>query len=159
MAVTLATSGTTGAWIVTSASAAFIASAAGAISAQWKGAETGSITERFAPASFASPTAFSTAAFAPEITTCAGSLSFAAWQTPASAACAAIAATAAKSRPRIAAMAPSPTGTAACIALPRSRSSLAVSPTASAPAAASAEYSPRECPATKAPSAIATPSA
>jgi hypothetical protein len=45
-------------------------------------------------------------------------------------------------------MAPSPAGTAACIASPRSRSSRAASATVNEPTAASAEYSPSECPAT-----------
>src|SRR5262249_24338287 len=54
---TLATTGTTGRFIATVASAAAIASAAGCISAQWKGAETGSIMARRAPFSFAIPTA------------------------------------------------------------------------------------------------------
>ena len=47
-------------------------------------------------------------------------------------------------------MAPTPTGTAFCMARPRVRSSRAVSPMLRLPAAASAEYSPSECPATKA---------
>ena len=47
-------------------------------------------------------------------------------------------------------MAPAPTGTAFCIASPRVRSSRAVSAMVRLPAAASAEYSPSECPATKA---------
>ena len=55
-------------------------------------------------------------------------------------------------------MAPSPTGTASCMARPRRFRSRAVSPSGSAPAAASAEYSPSECPATNAiRSAIRTP--
>ena len=67
--------------------------------------------------------------------------------------CAASAATAsavARSSPSSAAIAPCPTGTASCIACPRSRSSRAVSARLSEPAAQSAEYSPSECPATKA---------
>jgi hypothetical protein len=47
-------------------------------------------------------------------------------------------------------MAPTPTGTAFCMARPRVRSSRAVSLMLRLPAAASAEYSPSECPATKA---------
>ena len=47
-------------------------------------------------------------------------------------------------------MAPTPTGTAFCMARPRVRNSRAVSEMLRLPAAASAEYSPSECPATKA---------
>ena len=47
-------------------------------------------------------------------------------------------------------MAPWPTGTAFCMAVPRIFSRRAVSATEKVPAAASAEYSPREWPATKA---------
>ena len=54
---------------------------------------------------------------------------------------------------------PRPTGTASCIARPRSRSSRAVSPRLIAPAAQSAEYSPSECPATKAARSMPNPSA
>src|SRR5262249_8512855 len=49
----LATTGTTGRFTSTVARAAAIASAAGCISAQWKGAETDSIMARRAPISFA----------------------------------------------------------------------------------------------------------
>jgi hypothetical protein len=171
-AVTLATSGTDGAARSTSPSACSIAAAAGRISAQWKGALTGSRRARFAPRSRASATARSTAPRWPETTTWAGSLSLAASQTPPApvspdpvspdpsppaAASAAIASTAARSRPRIAAIAPSPTGTAACIASPRSRSRRAASGTVRLPAAQRAEYSPSEWPATK--SGAASPSA
>ena len=47
-------------------------------------------------------------------------------------------------------MAPTPTGTAFCMARPRVRNSRAASEMLRLPAAASAEYSPSECPATKA---------
>ena len=47
-------------------------------------------------------------------------------------------------------MAPTPTGTAFCMARPRVRSRRAVSLMLRLPAAASAEYSPSECPATNA---------
>ena len=47
-------------------------------------------------------------------------------------------------------MAPTPTGVAFCMASPRTRSSRAASAIEKVPAAASAEYSPSECPATKA---------
>ena len=58
-----------------------MASAAGCINVQWKGALTGSDMARLAPFSFAKMIARSTAAFVPEITTCPGALSFAASQT------------------------------------------------------------------------------
>jgi len=51
---------------------------AGCISAQWKGALTGSITARRAPFAFARADAFSTAASAPEITVWLGELKLAA---------------------------------------------------------------------------------
>ena len=82
-ASTLATSGTRGGLTATSASAAAIASAAGCISAQWNGAETGSIIARFTPCAFAISTARSTADFSPDNTTCPPPLSLAAAQTPA----------------------------------------------------------------------------
>src|ERR1700759_5656230 len=52
--------------------------------------------------------------------------------------------------PSSAAIAPTPTGTAFCIASPRVRHNRAASEIDKPPAAASAEYSPSECPATKA---------
>ena len=145
---TLATTGTTGRRIGTAASASRITSAAGPISAQWNGAETGSSIARRAPRAFASSTARSTASRAPESTTCPPPLSLAAWQTLPCAASRATAVATSRSSPISAAMAPAPTGTAACIARPRIRKSRAVSATVSAPAAASAEYSPSEWPAT-----------
>ena len=156
-AMTLATSGTAGGAIATPASASAIRSAAGCISAQWKGALTGSSIARFAPRALAISTARSTAALSPETTTCAGSLSFAASQTSPCAASAATASTAARSSPSTAAIAPRPTGTASCIACPRSRSIRAVSSSRIAPAAQSAEYSPSECPATNAADPTADP--
>ena len=105
---------------------------------------------RFAPRSFASSTARSTAALAPDKTTCPPPLSLAAAQTPTLAASAAIALTSPSSRPISAAIAPAPTATAFCMARPRMRNSRAASAIESARAAASAEYSPSECPATKA---------
>ncbi len=156
---TLTTTGTCGFRIGTAASASAITCAAGCIRAQWNGALTGRISARLAPLAFAISTARSTAALWPDTTTCAGSLSFAAWQTSPSAASAATAAAAAKSRPRSAAIAPTPTGTASCIARPRMRKSRAVSDSVSAPAAQRAEYSPKECPATKAACVSPKPSA
>ncbi len=86
----------------------------------------------------------------PTRTTCPPPLSLAAWQTSPCAASAAAAAAASKSSPSSAAIAPCPGGTAACMALPRMRSRRAVSAMEKAPTAANAEYSPSECPATKA---------
>jgi hypothetical protein len=68
-AVTFATTGTTGALTSMSARARCIASAAGCINAQWKGAETGSISARFAPRSLASLAARSMADAVPDSTT------------------------------------------------------------------------------------------
>ena len=149
-ASTLATSGTTGAFISTLPSASAIASAAGRISAQWNGALTGSGSARLAPLALAISIARSTAALLPETTTCPGALSLATPQTSPCAASAATSSTAGRSSPRIAAMAPCPTGTACCIAWPRIFSSLAVSESEKVPAAQSAEYSPSEWPATNA---------
>ena len=59
-----------------------MASAAGCISGQWKGAETGSIIARFAPRALAISMARSTAAFSPDNTTWAPPLSLAAAQMP-----------------------------------------------------------------------------
>ena len=113
-----------------------------------------------APLALAISTARSTASRLPDTTTWPGSLSFAAAQTPPPAcASAATASAAARSSPSSAAIAPSPTGTASCIACPRSLSSRAVSSSRSALAAQSAEYSPSECPATKAAEVTGTPSA
>ena len=134
--------------MVTFIKASAIASAAGCIRAQWKGALTGSRMARFAPLALASSQARSTAALWPEITTCPLLLSLAAWHTSPWAASLATAATSAKSNPRMAAMAPTPTGVAACMALPRMRRSRAVSLSENVPAAASAEYSPSEWPPT-----------
>jgi hypothetical protein len=145
---TLETTGTNGAFFVTSANASRMTSAAGAISAEWKGAETCSISARLAPFSMHSLAASSTAALAPEITSWPPPLSLAIWQTEPLAASAQASSTSACSSPMIAAMAPSPAGTAACMALPRIRKSRAASATETKPAAASAEYSPSEWPAT-----------
>ena len=77
-AITLATTGTTGACTVTVASAFAMASAAGCIKAQWNGAETVSIMARLAPFCLAISTARSTAALSPDTTTWPPPLSFAA---------------------------------------------------------------------------------
>src|SRR5262245_20332103 len=66
---TLAASGTTGDCTVTACSASAMASAAGGISAQWYGADTGSIMARLAPFAVAISTARSTAALSPDTTT------------------------------------------------------------------------------------------
>ena len=77
-ATTLATSGTTGAIDLRPRRAPrAIASAAGAISAQWNGALTGSRIARLAPLPLAISTARSTAAMAPETTTWPAPLSLA----------------------------------------------------------------------------------
>src|SRR6476646_6010474 len=147
-ASTLATTGTTGGLTGTFDSASAMASAAGCISAQWKGADTGSSMARRAPLLLAISTARSTAALSPDTTTCPPPLSLAASQTWPCAASLATAAAASKSRPSSAAMAPAPPGTAFGRAWPRRRSSRAASAIEKVPAAASAEYSPSEWPAT-----------
>ena len=121
----------------------------GAISAQWNGADTGSMIARLAPFSVAISTARSTAARWPETTTCPGALSLAAAQTspwrlprrsPAPRQVEAEqrrhGADADRDRP------PAWRGRA-CAAAARHRRAQ------NAPAAASAEYSPSEWPATK----------
>ena len=143
-ASTLATSGTAGAEIVTWLKASLITSAAGCISAQWKGALTGSSTARRAPYFGASAIARSIAVRVPLITTCPGALSLAAAQTSPSLAALASSCAWGNSAPSSAAMAPWPTGTAACMARPLVLSRRAVSARLKAPAAASAEYSPSE---------------
>ena len=157
-AVTLATIGTTGAWIAAEASAAAISSAAGCISGQWNGADTFNGMAR-APSALASSMARSTAAFSPEMTTLPWLLSLATTQTPTAAPAFAAASASARSvfGPISEAMAPWPTGTARCMAWPRSFSSRAVSDRLIAPAAASAEYSPSEWPATKPARVTSTP--
>ena len=90
-ASTLATTGTTGAFISTLPSASAIASAAGRISAQWNGALTGSGSARLAPAAFSDLDRPLDRGLAwPETTTCPGALSLA---TPQTSPCAASAAT------------------------------------------------------------------
>src|SRR4030095_1332167 len=78
---TFATIGTDGALIDTVAHASAITSAAGCISAQWKGADTGRSIARLAPLVLAISIARSTARFEPEMTTCPPPLSLAAWHT------------------------------------------------------------------------------
>ena len=143
-AVTLAISGTTGGLIVTLASASAITSAAGCISAEWNGADTGSSIARRTPLALATSTARSTAVLWPDTTTCPPPLSLAACTSSPCAASAAIAAACSKSTPSSAAMAPMPTGTARCMARPRMRTSRTASAVVSEPAAASAAYSPTE---------------
>src|SRR5262245_9295057 len=77
LASTLATTGTDGDLTETFARASAITSAAGCISAQWKGADTGRSIARLAPLDLAISTARSTAALLPETTTCPAPLSFA----------------------------------------------------------------------------------
>ena len=133
--------------MVVAPSAVSIASAAGCISEQWNGADTGSWIARLAPMPLARSIARMIALNEPEMTTWPGSLSLATSHTSSSAAASAIRRANSISVPSSAAIAPSPTGTAACIASPRVRSSLAVVARSNAPAAHSAEYSPRLCPA------------
>jgi hypothetical protein len=80
-ASTFDTRGDAGALMVISASAFAIASAAGCISLQWNGADTGNSIARLAPLVLAISSARSTAALSPETTTCPPPLSLAAWQT------------------------------------------------------------------------------
>ena len=145
-AVMLQIRGTTGGAMGVSARASAMTSAAGAMSGQWNGALTGNMMLRLAPRSAAISTARSTASREPLITTCPGALSLAAVHTPP--ASSATARASATSNPSSAAIAPSPTGTASCMARPRIFTSRAASARAKVPAAASAEYSPSECPAT-----------
>ncbi len=158
-AVTLATSGSAGTMISASPRASRIASAAGAISEQWNGAETGSSMARRMPRSLASSIARATALSAPEITTWPPPLSLATSITSrasgrpsmrSSAAAAQIWCACSTSTPSSAAMPPSPDGTACCMAAPRRRSSPAVRAMPRLPAAARAAYSPSEWPATTA---------
>ncbi len=155
----LLTTGMRGVVMATEASRSRKASAAGRINAQWNGADTANGSARLAPMPLRISQALSTAALAPEITVCLGSLKFAADTTaPVSAAARAQpSTTAAGSSPRMAAIAPAPTGTACCIACARKRTSGNASDSVSAPAATSAVYSPSEWPASAA--APAPPSA
>src|ERR1700761_8302963 len=89
-ASTLATIGTQGSRTATLDSASAIASAAGCMSVQWNGAETGNSIARRAPLALAISTARSTADLSPDNTTCPPPLSLAAAQTSVSAAAAAI---------------------------------------------------------------------
>ena len=153
---TLEMTGTDGARIVTFASASAIASAAGCISEQWNGADTGNGSARRTPCAFPTSATRSIADLWPDSTTWVGSLSLATWHTsgfscpapPGRAAASATSRAASRPTPSKAAMAPCPTGTAFCIACPRNFNNRAVSAKENVPAAASAEYSPNECPAT-----------
>ena len=131
-------------------SASSITRAAGAIMAQWKGAETGRIMARLMPAALAASTARSTAGLAPETTTWPPPLSLATSSTSPCAAWAQMPAACSASAPSSAAMAPSPGGTAACMESPRSRNRRAAVGRSKLPAAVSALYSPSEWPATSA---------
>ena len=156
-AVTLATTGTDGLLILAAASADSISTAAGAISGEWNGADTGRAIA-LTPLALAAAMAASTPAFVPDITTLPLLLSLATTTVPAAEPSSAmISAISTSTLPMRAAIAPVPAGAAACMASPRRRSSLAASVTDRAPAAASAEYSPSECPATKAACEILTP--
>ena len=142
---TFRTTGNVGSLAVTRASSPARRAAAGAMSAQWKGALTGSIT-LFLPAS---ATARSTAVRWPATTIWPAELMFA---TPTTSPCAASlhsASTTPSSSPMIAAIAPVPTGTASCMNSPRLRTTRTASAKRNAPATTSAEYSPRLCPAAR----------
>ena len=76
--LTFAATGNRGSASCSPASTRATSSCAGCISAQWKGALTGSITVRRAPLALQRAAAFSTAAVAPEITVCPGEFRFAA---------------------------------------------------------------------------------
>src|SRR5208283_5212356 len=119
------------------------------MSAEWKGAETGSMTARLAPDCEAISTARLTAAASPEMTVWSGELRLAAVQTAPSAARLQASATTAVDTPRMAAMAPWPGGTASCMYWPRLWTRRTASANCSEPAATRAEYSPRLWPATK----------
>ena len=97
-------------------------SCAGSMSAQWKGADTGSGTARLAPAALQSALARSTASVWPAITTWPGRVDVGRRHhlplrpprgTPPR--------SRGRSRPRMAAIAPTPTGTASCMYWPRRR--------------------------------------
>ena len=128
-------------------------SAAGFISGEWNGAETGSGSARLAPAALSSSQALSTPALRAgdhgllrivEV----GRLDDLAGR---SRAAAQPSRTAAASSPRIAAIAPVPTGTASCIACgAKAHQRQRVGERQIAPAATSAVYSPSEWPATTA---------
>ena len=119
------------------------------MSAQWKGALTGSITLFLPPRAPAPATARSTAVRWPATTIWPGELMLA---TPTTSPCAASAHTCSaigRSIPIRAAMAPVPTGTASCMNSPRRRTRRTASAKPSAPPTTSAEYSPRLWPAAR----------
>src|SRR5580692_9482589 len=124
-------------------------SCAGAMSAEWKGAETAKITARLAPSCEAISTARFTAAAWPEMTVCSGEFRFAAEQISPFEARLQASATTAGDKHMMAAMAPTPAGTASCMYVPRLWTSLTASENFKLPAATRAEYSPRLWPATK----------
>ena len=139
----------------TSASAAAMASAAGCISAQWKGADTGSSMARLAPLRLGDLDR--RARRRPWRRRSRPGRRHCRWRprrrSPVAAGLGGDRRAGVRDRaPSSAAMAPSPTGTAFCMAWPRRRSSRAASASVNAPAAASAEYSPSEWPATNWPS-------
>ncbi len=144
----MAISGTRGVASDTFSSASCIASAAGCISEQWKGALTGSSMPRLQP--LASPPR-SCARQRPCGRSPRPGRRHCRWRPrplrPALLPCRPPGRAPARC-PSSAAMAPTPTGTAFCIDCPRSFRSRAASASFSDPAAASAEYSPSEWPAT-----------
>ena len=118
--VTFATTGiwASHTWILSNSS--FKRRAAGSIKRLWNGALTGSITARFAPASFIFSAAVSTAAVSPAITICPGQLKLTACTEPTEAFTSSqISTTRSRGNAKIAAIAPLPNGTASCIYSPR----------------------------------------
>ena len=154
----LARSGGFGSRKVIPARTSRIPAAASAISGEWAATETGSSMARFAPSSFAMPSAASTAGRSPLTTTWPGELRFATPKMPCSPACATSSGRRSSSRPMIAAMRPSRPAPEACIFWPRIRTRRTASARSSAPAATRAEYCPIEWPAANAGSGMSTPS-
>ena len=148
-ASTFDTSGTRRSRTFASSSSGARRSAAGAISSQWKGAETGSGTARRTPRVLATAMARSIPSFVPAMTICPGALMFATETISPCAASSQMARASSTLGPISAAMPPLPTGTASCMNRPRARTSLAASAGVRPPAPTMALYSPSECPATR----------
>src|SRR5438552_9928180 len=148
-ASTLFTMGTTASRNGTRARSAASRDCAGAMSAQWKGAETARRTAFRAPAALQASTARSTAVAWPAIATCPGAFMLAGLTTCPCAASRQACFTAGRSSPMMAAIAPSPAGTASCMYSPRRRTATTASFSSRARTATRAEYSPRLCPATQ----------
>src|SRR5438094_2761285 len=121
---------------------------AGAMIAEWKGADTGKRTAFRAPAAVQASAARSTAAASPAITIWPGPFMLAGLTTWPWAASRQAFSTVGRPRPMMAAIAPWPAGTASCMYCPRRRTATTASFRSIAPAATRAEYSPRLWPAT-----------